>query len=266
MVFQSYAIWPHLTVFQNVAYPLAGQGRVAGRVMAILERLSLGHLADRLAPNLSGGQQQRVALARALVGQPEVLLLDEPLSNLDAKLREQMRIELRALQQRVGLTAVYVTHDQTEALAISDFIGVMNAGQLVEYGAPTEIYNRPKSRFAAEFMGAANVVSVRDAQPVNGRICGQVPWGAIYFMHNGQATPRSVVIRPEDIQIASCATGDNVWPAKIEQVVFLGAIYDCRLALGGGTLRAQFPRTAMVEADQQIHVHVDDRRCVPLEE
>jgi len=129
MVFQSYAIWPHMTVFQNVAYPLAGaagRNQIGERVTEILKRLSLGTLADRLAPNLSGGQQQRVALARALVAQPQVLLLDEPLSNLDAKLREQMRFELKALQESFKITTVYVTHDQEEALALSDRIGLMH--------------------------------------------------------------------------------------------------------------------------------------------
>ena len=138
-------------------------------------------LIGRPAPFLSGGQQQRVALARALVAEPEVLLLDEPLSNLDAKLREQMRVELRAGQQRVGLTAVYVTHDQVEALAISDIIAVMSAGRLVELGPPQKIYDSPRSRFAAEFIGAAHVVSVTDVHSFNGKICGQAPWGAIYF-------------------------------------------------------------------------------------
>ena len=139
MVFQSYAIWPHMTVFKNVAYPLAGgNGRddVNQRVGSVLDRLSLGSLADRLAPNLSGGQQQRVALARALVAQPQVLLLDEPLSNLDAKLREQMRFELKSLQESFGITTVYVTHDQEEALALSDRIGLMHEGMLLEVGTP----------------------------------------------------------------------------------------------------------------------------------
>ena len=270
MVFQSYAIWPHMTVFQNVAYPLEGSGvsktEVRKRVEHVLGLVGLEALIKRPAPFLSGGQQQRVALARALVAEPEVLLLDEPLSNLDAKLREQMRVELRALQQRVGLTAVYVTHDQIEALAISDVVAVMSAGRLVELGPPQKIYDSPKSRFAAEFIGAANVVPLREVQSVDGKTRGSVPWGAIYFLHDGQTIPRALVIRPEDIQLASCATGDNVWPAQIEQVVFLGATYDCRLALSGVTLRAQFPRSAALDVGQQIYIHVDDRRCVPLDE
>ena len=270
MVFQSYAIWPHMTVFQNVAYPLEGAGaskkEIRNRVEYVLALVGLEKFSDRPAPFLSGGEQQRVALARALVAEPEVLLLDEPLSNLDAKLREQMRVELRALQQRVGLTAVYVTHDQIEALAISDIVAVMSAGHLVEFGPPQSIYDRPKSRFAAEFIGAANVVPLREAQSADGKARGHAPWGEIYFLYNGQRIPQALVIRPEDIQIASRAKGDNVWPAKVEQVVFLGAIHDCRLALGDITLRAQFPRSAALEVGQQIYIHVDDRRCVPIEE
>ncbi len=270
MVFQSYAIWPHMTVFQNVAYPLEGSRvskiEVRKRVEQVLALVGLEAFIERPAPLLSGGQQQRVALARALVAEPEVLLLDEPLSNLDAQLREQMRVDLRALQQRVGLTAVYVTHDQIEALAISDVVAVMSAGRLVEIGTPHQIYDWPKSRFAAEFIGAGNVVPVRETQSVDGKSRGRVPWGEIYFSHNGQTIPKALVIRPEDIQIASCSTKDNVWPAKVDQVVFLGAIYDCRLALGDMTLRAQFPRSAGVEVGQLIHVHVHETRCVPIEE
>ena len=270
MVFQSYAIWPHMTVFQNVAYPLEGSGvpraEVRKRVEHVLALVGLEALIERPAPFLSGGQQQRVALARALVAEPEVLLLDEPLSNLDAKLREQMRAELRALQQRVGLTAVYVTHDQIEALAISDVVAVMSAGRLVEFGPPHKIYDWPKSRFAAEFIGAGNVVPVRDVRPADGKIRGRVPWGEIYFSHNGQTLPQSLVIRPEDIEIVSCATDNNVWPAKVEQVVFLGAIYDCRLALGDTTLRAQFPRSAVVQVGQQVFIRIAERRCVPIED
>ena len=270
MVFQSYAIWPHMTVFQNVAYPLEGAGlarnEVRKRVARVLGLVGLEELMERPAPFLSGGQQQRVALARALVAEPEVLLLDEPLSNLDAKLREQMRVELRAVQQRVGLTAVYVTHDQTEALAISDFIGVMSEGRLVEYGSPGEIYDRPKSRFAAEFIGAANVVPLSDLRSEGGKSRARTPWGEIHFISDGQKTPRSIVIRPEDFQIIPGGEGENVWQAQLEQVIFLGAAYECRLGLAGTTLRAQFPRSVALSAGQRICVHVDIGRCIPLEE
>jgi iron(III) transport system ATP-binding protein len=270
MVFQSYAIWPHMTVFQNVAYPLEGSGvsrkEVRERVARVLGLVGLEELMERPAPFLSGGQQQRVALARALVAEPEVLLLDEPLSNLDAKLREQMRIELRAVQQRVGLTAVYVTHDQTEALAISDFIAVMHAGRLVEFGTPGEIYDRPKSRFAAEFIGAANVIPLSDLRAEGGKVRARAPWGEIYFVSDSQKTPRSVVIRPEDFQLVPDHEGENTWPAQLSQVIFLGSIYECRLELNGVPLRAQFPRSFALGVGQRVCVHVDIRRCIPLEE
>jgi ABC-type Fe3+/spermidine/putrescine transport system ATPase subunit len=177
-----------------------------------------------------------------------------------------MRVELRALQQRVGLTAIYVTHDQIEALAISDVVAVMSAGRLVEFGAPDKIYDWPKSRFAAEFIGAGNVVPVQEIQSVDGKTRGQVPWGKICFAHIGQAIPSALVIRPEDIQIVSHSAKDNVWPAKVEQVVFLGSIYDCRLALGEITLRAQFPRSTVVQVGQQVYIHVAERRCVPIQD
>ena len=270
MVFQSYAIWPHMTVFQNVAYPLEGSGvskkEVRERVAHVLALVGLEGLIERPAPFLSGGQQQRVALARALVAEPEVLLLDEPLSNLDAKLREQMRVELRAVQQRVRLTAIYVTHDQTEALAISDFIAVMNGGRLAEYGTPSEIYDHPKSRFAAEFIGAANVVPVSDLRSVGGKTHARTSWGEIVFNSDGQKAPRSIVIRPEDFQIVSSGEGENVWHAQLEQVIFLGASLECRLGLSGVTLRAQFPRSAAVSVGQQVCIRVDISRCIPLEE
>src|SRR5690242_1128795 len=165
MVFQSYAIWPHMTVYQNVAYALevrrTPRDEVRRRTMEALERVGLAGLAERAAPHLSGGQQQRVALARAIVGRPSLLLFDEPLSNLDAKLRERMRAEIRELQQRLHLTAIYVTHDQAEALALSDTIAVMEAGKILALGSPREIYAAPASRFVADFVGATNIVRGR---------------------------------------------------------------------------------------------------------
>src|SRR5690349_3916572 len=157
MVFQSYAIWPHMTVFENVAYPLTikhkSKAEIKKRVAEVLKIVGLQGLEDRPAPKLSGGQQQRVAFARALVNEPKVMLLDEPLSNLDAKLREQMRFEIKALQERLGITTLYVTHDQTEALAISDSIAVMSSGKLLDVAGPREIYSRPRSEFTADFIG-----------------------------------------------------------------------------------------------------------------
>src|SRR5262245_49552347 len=176
MVFQSYAIWPHMTVFENVAFPLQELRRpraeIRERVMAILTTVGLGRLHDRPAPMLSGGQQQRVALARALVSNPQVLLLDEPLSNLDARLREEMRFELRDMQARLGITSIFVTHDQAEAMTLSDRIIVMNAGRIEQEGRPEEVYQRPTTRFVMDFLGRANHVPARMARAGGG-------WAAI---------------------------------------------------------------------------------------
>ncbi|MCW2635604.1 MAG: iron transporter ATPase, partial [Blastococcus sp.] len=164
MVFQSYAIWPHMSVFDNVAFPLQvrkrnvrpGKAEIADKVAKVLQVMELGHLSDRQATKLSGGQQQRLALARALVTEPPLLLLDEPLSNLDAKLRELMRFELKRLQRELKITTVYVTHDQSEALALSHQIAVMNQGRIQQIGTPRQIYERPANQFVADFVGTTN--------------------------------------------------------------------------------------------------------------
>src|SRR5271155_3617234 len=169
MVFQSYAIWPHMSVFDNVAYGLRvrrlGQAEIGDKVVRALELVQMTDFADRSAAKLSGGQQQRVALARAIAFSPTVILFDEPLSNLDAKLRAEMRVELRELQRRLEITSVYVTHDQEEALAISDRVIVMNVGGIEQIGTPDAIYNRPRSRFVADFVGSANLIAGRVTGP-----------------------------------------------------------------------------------------------------
>jgi ABC-type Fe3+/spermidine/putrescine transport system ATPase subunit len=268
MVFQSYAIWPHMTVFENVAYPLDGGGvpkaTVRKRVLDALELVDLAQLGDRPAPLLSGGQQQRVALARALVAEPEVLLLDEPLSNLDAKLREQMRVELRALQQRVGLTSVYVTHDQLEALAISDVIALMNGGQLVELGVPRQIYDRPTTRFAAEFIGSANVIPVTAPRRLGEYGVGEAPWGEIRFRWTDSQPPVAVAIRPEDLQPGTHEDEPNNWLATVNQVVFQGATLACQLSLGGTTLSSTLARATPIAAGQPLRISARPDCCIPL--
>ena len=178
MVFQSYAIWPHMTVFENVAFPLqelrVPRAETRERVMAMLSTVGLGDLHARPAPMLSGGQQQRVALARALVSNPQVLLLDEPLSNLDARLREEMRFELREMQAKLGITSIFVTHDQAEAMTLSDRIVVMNAGRIEQEGSPEDVYQRPRTRFVMDFLGRANHLPARIAKGDDGNLVAEV--------------------------------------------------------------------------------------------
>jgi iron(III) transport system ATP-binding protein len=234
MVFQSYAIWPHMTVAQNVAFPLQtgrsmSRREIRAAVQAALETMQMGHLAERPATLLSGGQQQRLALARAIVGSPRLLLLDEPLSNLDAKLRERMRFELKRLQRETGITTIYVTHDQTEALALSDEIALMHDGRLVQLGTPSEIYYRPAGEYVADFIGSTNLLrgtvvsAVADglvAVDVAGRTCRGAP---VDRLAEGDAI--SLAVRPEAIVLdagVGADAGDNLLEGVVRGRVFLG--------------------------------------------
>jgi len=234
MVFQGYALFPHLSVFENVGYGLRVRGvggeALRGRVDAALDLVGLGGLSARRPQQLSGGQQQRVALARALVLEPKLLLFDEPLSNLDAKLREQVRLEIRGLQQRLGITSVYVTHDQAEAMTIADRIAVMDGGKIVQLGAPREIYEAPRSRFVADFIGRANFVR----GTVRGRVGDELRVEALGALWRATAGPAAVayaegqavevMIRPEDLRIEVAGSGV---PATVLSASYLGgqAIY-----------------------------------------
>jgi iron(III) transport system ATP-binding protein len=241
LVFQSYALWPHRTVFDNVAYGLRLRGtapaEVRDRVGAVLERIGLGALADRHPHQLSGGQQQRVALARALVYNPELLLLDEPLSNLDTKLREEARAWLRDLIGQLRISAVCVTHDQVEALAIADRIVLLELGRVAQEGTPEEMYANPRALFAAEFMGSNNVLrgTIEELAGDRARIAGEgwTAWGtARGALRRGQ--PAKAVIRLERIQLVE-GGGENVLPATVETELYLGERWD--LVLRAGTLR-----------------------------
>jgi iron(III) transport system ATP-binding protein len=223
MVFQAYALFPHLSVFENIAYGLRVQRRpedeIRRRVGEVLDLVGLPGLEHRWPAQLSGGQQQRVALARALIMQPRVLLFDEPLSNLDAKLRKRVRADIRQLQQRLGITSVYVTHDQSEALAISDIVVVMNQGRIEQIGTPTDLYRRPASRFVADFIGEANLlpVVVEDGLVTVGsyRFAYQQPG-----MRSGKAT---LMARPEAIEIAPAGEG---LPGRVRSAFFMGTYAD----------------------------------------
>jgi iron(III) transport system ATP-binding protein len=265
MVFQSYAIWPHMTVFENTAFPLRVMKRapketqIRERVTRTLAIIGLEEMAERNATQLSGGQQQRLALARALVTEPQVLLLDEPLSNLDARLRDQMRSELRKLQRRLGVTTVYVTHDQTEALAMSTTVVVMNKGQIVQEGTPRDIYSNPINRFVAEFIGAANFIGgVWTALgPHNGVI--ETEFGSLKG-HTAEAivdgTDAILAVRPEDITIHIHALSPHAFiPARVRSVTYLGEQNEVELEVGSTVLRVrQHPR---FELSEGTRVHIE---------
>jgi iron(III) transport system ATP-binding protein len=269
MVFQSYAIWPHLTVFENVAYPLiygvnkVARRQVRERVQKALSLVGLSGFEDRPAPLLSGGQQQRVSLARALVYEPKVLLLDEPLSNLDAKLRAEMRVELRALMKRLKITAVYVTHDQEEALVLSDRIAVMHAGQIRQIGTPRDIYVSPASDVVAGFIGTANLLQAKvERLPTNGdegmvtTALGKLTCRLPASLAIGSVV--TVMFRPEDIIIAdiSARCGDNVFSATIEEAMFVGSRFQCQIAVNAQKIHGEMSKTQVVNVGQPISVEI----------
>ena len=247
MVFQSYAVWPHMTVFDNVAYPLTlkrtSKEEIKKQVERVLEITHLSQYAQRLPNQLSGGQQQRVALARALVAAPKLLLLDEPLSNLDAKLRESMRFEIKEIQKKLGITVVYVTHDQTEAMAMSDRIFLINSGVVQQCGAPEVIYNEPANQFVADFLGKVDFFK---GEVSNGRIV--IPsMGGQSLAYDGPRTGKvDVAIRPENI----CFDPEGTLQGTLEGQYYLGDTDDCRVRVGEALVRVitsgyEFKRMAL---------------------
>ncbi len=241
MVFQSYAIWPHMTVGQNVAYPLEvrkiGRGEIDDRVADVLRLVGLTDMADKLATQLSGGQQQRVALARAIISRPRLLLFDEPLSNLDLKLREQMRIELKRIQNEVRITSIYVTHDQAEALVMSDEIIVMSKGRIEQKGDPHEIYTRPANGYVSNFIGVANLLKgrvVRVTGPGRGEV--EIAEGGARVRlpcHLGDGVAEGdeaiLSVRPENVLVSRENGGGPCLEGEVLQVIFLGNCVDCRV-------------------------------------
>jgi iron(III) transport system ATP-binding protein len=275
MVFQSYAIWPHMNVFDNVAFPLAvaprrsrpAKQQIRERVGRALGLVRLDGLADRPATDLSGGQQQRLALARALVNEPPLLLLDEPLSNLDAKLREEMRFELKRLQHELGITTVFVTHDQAEALVLSDSIAVMRDGRMEQVGTPREIYERPASRFVADFIGAANLIE--------GRIEGRQPDG-LYAVKAGTGLLRAsfpadlsagtsvtVVVRPEHVRVQPDASlSANGWRGVVSAQAFLGDSVEHVIRIGDLELRARGNPSVAIPPGAEVSLSFADGSCL----
>jgi len=277
MVFQSYAIWPHMTVYENVAFPLHESRTrmprtvIRDKVRRALELVHLGGLENRPAPFLSGGQQQRLALARAIVREPKVLLLDEPLSNLDAKLRESMRFELRALIKRLGITTVYVTHDQLEALTMSDRVSVMNLGRIAQESSPFEIYRRPNDRFVANFIGLANFLEARVSHPANASGLGEATTSVATLkciLPNNAAVGETVVlvVRPEDITLASSQdrSQGNQLQGKVVSAVFLGDALDVRVSVGDSVLQVKLHPSSAISEGDVILLEFPADRCLAL--
>ena len=270
MIFQSYALWPHMTVSENVAYGLTlrrlDRATIAKKVGAILATTRLAALAERYPGELSGGQQQRVALARALVVEPQTLLLDEPLSNLDANLREEMRFEIRRLHDQYRYTTIYVTHDQAEAMTTADQIAVMNLGRVEQVGSPQEIYDAPRSEFVARFLGASNIV--RGANVGVGRV--SVTGVALRCVG---ASPSAggecaIAIRPHDIRMLTAlpAEADNILPATVMRNVFLGASRDYMVELADGTqVRVVTPPSESIPPGTKVWLHMPFARCRALQ-
>ena len=268
MVFQSYAVWPHMSVFENIAFPLrirkASRKDIAEKVIRAMRMVGIEELKDRLPSEISGGQQQRVAFARAIVYEPAVLLLDEPLSNLDAKLREQMRFEILELQRKIGITTVYVTHDQEEAMVLSDEVLVMDFGKVIQRGDPETIYFDPATEFVADFIGKINFL--------NGTVASLADGGSVLKINdNGfQAEIQSTrtnypegnkvlaSVRPENIEIHTEKPDKdiNTWPAKLVRKSFLGGMFDMVVDVGGKELRARTPFVVDAQSGSDIFIHI----------
>jgi iron(III) transport system ATP-binding protein len=277
MVFQSYAIWPHMNVFQNVAFPLEvrrlAKRDIREKVMRVLETVALAELVDRDATKLSGGQQQRLALARALVMEPQLLLLDEPLSNLDAKLRDRMRSELKRLQRELNLTTVYVTHDQSEALALSHEIAVMDEGRVVQVGTPRQIYQQPHGKFVADFVGTTNFIDGVVAALDVDHCTVSSGLGALRAHSSNDSirkgTPVIVSVRPEDVELSesppAAGDGDNVYKATVSAKDFLGDYLDFRVKVGEIELLAKAHPSLRTPTGDPIYLRIKPEKCVIVE-
>ena len=278
MVFQSYALWPHMTLRENVAFGLEMRSvrktDAAPRVRRALEMVKLADRADSKPNELSGGQQQRVALARALVIEPQCLLLDEPLSNLDAKLRIEMRTEIRRICKEAGLTAIYVTHDQKEALSIADRLAILDQGHLLQVGAPQDVYTRPKTRFIAQFIGETTFVEGRVRAVREDRVDVETAAGVWTAAAGDFPPPGATVwlsVRPEAVQLHVDRTdGPNVFPARIHGTIYLGEVAQHLVELKGGlSLKALETRPRLVARDgasAETRIHVDPADVLVLQE
>ena len=277
MVFQSYAIWPHMTVFENVAYPLRAMGiprqSIAPRVNRVLQLVQLEKFGQRYSSQLSGGQQQRVALARSLVAEPTLLLFDEPLSNLDANLRIQMRLEIRELQKRLGFTGVYVTHDQAEALAIADRVAVMQGGLLRQIGTPREVYEQPADTFVAGFMGNTNLLKSTVRERANGETLVEIDGGFALRLLNAPPTSKGETVtisaRPEILKLLPAGATKaymTTWPAEIAFSTFIGDTIIYHARMGPHTVEIREAPDVTYEPGSSVLISVDPARCRLLRE
>jgi ABC-type Fe3+/spermidine/putrescine transport system ATPase subunit len=278
MVFQSYAIWPHMSVRENVAYPLRARrvrGSVDEKVSKALELVRLGGFAERRASELSGGQQQRVALARAVVDDPDVLLLDEPLSNLDARLRAEMRLEIRELQRRLGITCVYVTHDQEEAFAVADRVVVLNSGRVEQFGLPMDVYDKPASAFVASFVGSVNLIhgTVQDGDSEGGFVRVRPVGSTVSVLCTslrslGGAKNVIVAVRTVYPKLGATRSGSvNEWPARVARRVFLGDWIEYRVKWDEQEVVVRRPvAEPPFEEETTVFLSLDPQRCVVLPE
>lgn len=272
MVFQSYAVWPHMTVLDNVAFPLkmkgAGRAEARRKAIGVLEVVGLAHLGERGASMLSGGQMQRVALARSMAMEPAVLLLDEPLSNLDARLRDELRVELRRIQLERGLTSLYVTHDQQEALALADRIAIMQGGRITQLGTPEEIYAAPASASIASFLGVTNVFEVASLDGNSAVLSGQGARLVVDEAEVGHSATRFACIRPEHVRVTPAVAEEGSAPpvnrmsGTVEVAVFQGASIRCTVRTGSGLAVEAIcppPATGTLAAGSTVSVDVDPR-------
>ena len=278
MVFQNYAVWPHMKVYNNIVYGLKLQRlsrqSIKEKAQKVLELVGLDGLEDRYPAQLSGGQQQRVALARALVGNPKVLLLDEPLSNLDAKLREELRFEIKSLVRRMGITSVYVTHDQAEAMVISDRVAVMEAGNVVQIGPPKEIYEKPANRFVADFIGTMNFMSgeVVEVGSNSNEVYVRTQFSQKLLCTSpdrtvvGKGEEIYASIRPEDVQIFTepPQSSENLFKGAIVHKAYLGNFLYFFVSVNETMIRVQVPHHMPQEEGQELYLYLNPKKCMIL--
>jgi ABC-type Fe3+/spermidine/putrescine transport system ATPase subunit len=277
MVFQSYAIWPHMTVAQNVAYPLeirrVPRSEIADRVAEVLRLVGLADMSEKQATQLSGGQQQRAALARAIVSRPRLLLFDEPLSNLDLKLREQMRVELKRIQTEVGITAIYVTHDQAEALVMSDEIIVMSKGRIEQRGSSHDVYARPVNAYVSNFIGVANLL---EGRVIDVSAAGR---GTVELEHEGvrievpcrigngiQAGADALLsVRPENVRVSREDQGGSCFEGEVTEAIFLGNYVDCRVRWGNFEWKVQTHPRAHMRRGEKVYLRLDPEHSLAVQ-